>query len=203
MGIRRPLDLFEKRIMKEVGMPYAGISWLELGNQTNRVRCRPAKEVYAGRGVEVHVSIDLNAKDGALPLDLDEPLPEHFDGVFDVVTNYGTAEHVNNQYQVFKTIHDSCRRGGLMIHGFPLQGTFLGHCRYYYPEEFVKKLAGYCMYNVVDTKIFNYSTGKRKRHLLAVAFIKPNDYQFIGRKLFNRLPIEDTKDTRRTGNYTK
>ena len=202
MGIKKKLDIFEKAVLEKAEKEYDGLVWLELGNQINRIRQRPAKYVYRSLGVD-HTSIDLNGKNGALPFDLDEPLPEEYTNRFDVVTNYGTIEHINNQYQAFKTVHDSCKVGGLMIHGFPMKNTYAGHCRYYYPEIFADYLASYTAYEILDCTIIDFSVGRRKNHLLTVGFKKTGIYPFISEKEFAELPIHDTGDTSRTGDYTK
>jgi hypothetical protein len=42
---------------------------------------------------------------------------------YDVVTNFGTTEHVANQLNAFKVIHDLTKPGGIMIHQMPGKGT--------------------------------------------------------------------------------
>ena len=200
MGIRRQLNTFEKNVLERVGMKYNGLVWLELGNQRNRIHNKPAKIIYESRGVK-HTSIDLNGKHGALPFNLDEPLPEEYTDRFNVVTNYGTIEHVNNQYQVFKTVHDSCKMDGVMIHGFPMKDTFAGHCRYYYPEIFSDYLSRYAVYEIIAQEIIDFSAYGRKRYLLTVGFKKTGSYPFISEKEFAELPIHDSGNTKRTGNY--
>lgn len=72
---------------------------------------------------ERYVAIDLNGSPGvALAYDLNSPVP--LQGQFEVVTNFGTSEHVFNQYQVFKTMHEHCAPGGLMLHSVPNQGAY-------------------------------------------------------------------------------
>lgn len=51
-----------------------------------------------------------------------KPVPFIFINQFDVITNYGTIEHINDQYHAFKNVHDMCKSGGIMIHNFPPQG---------------------------------------------------------------------------------
>ncbi len=68
------------------------------------------------------VAIDLNGSENALKYDLNEPVP--MDEQFDVTINNGTAEHVFNIGQTFKTIHERTRSGGLMIHEGPFTGWF-------------------------------------------------------------------------------
>lgn len=41
---------------------------------------------------------------------------------FDLVTNFGTTEHVINQYQAMKTVHELTRTGGIIYHDVPLAG---------------------------------------------------------------------------------
>jgi hypothetical protein len=70
-----------------------------------------------------HVSIDSSGSDGALPLDLnfDQVPPKHA-GHYDLVTNFGTTEHIANQLNAFKVIHDLTHPGGLMYHEVPFTG---------------------------------------------------------------------------------
>jgi len=65
------------------------------------------------------VSVDMHGP-SAWRCDLNEPLPPL--GVFDVVMNHGTAEHIFDIAQVFRSIHTACKVGGLMIHESPFTG---------------------------------------------------------------------------------
>lgn len=53
-------------------------------------------------------------------LDLNKPIKLRQQ--YDVVYNHGTAEHVFNIAQVFRTMHEACKDGGLMIHECPFTG---------------------------------------------------------------------------------
>lgn len=203
MGIGAQLNKYERDALEYFGMKYDGLVWCELGSQLNRTQHRSAKSVYIKRGVD-HTSIDLDGKWGSLKLDLDEAVPDELLNKFDVVTNYGTIEHVNNQYSAFKNMHDMCKVDGIIIHGFPKKETFLGHCRYYYDEEFVDKIARKCSYDIHRLKIIDLGrSGKDKtNHLLTVVFVKTK-MEFISEGDFTKLPIFDSGDLHRTGNYTK
>src|SRR4051812_28222538 len=96
----------------------SGVRMLELGNQRMHDRAIPertGKEYFLHQGVAEHVSIDLNGRDGSLPVDLavvhtDPPWRGHFD----VVTNFGTTQHVEPrraQYACFLNIHNWLRPG--------------------------------------------------------------------------------------------
>lgn len=56
----------------------------------------------------------------AIKWDLNEPFV--ITGLGATVYNHGTAEHVFNIGQVFRTMHDACAVGGVMIHESPFTG---------------------------------------------------------------------------------
>jgi SAM-dependent methyltransferase len=55
---------------------------------------------------------------------------------FDVVTNFGTTEHIANQLNAFKIIHDLTAPGGIMIHAVPAQGLVNHGLLKYNPKWF-------------------------------------------------------------------
>jgi hypothetical protein len=73
-------------------------------------------------GAKKVVSIDLHGTDAAIKSDLNEPI--ELDGLFDITINNGTAEHVFNIGQVFKTVHEKTATGGIMIHEGPFTGWY-------------------------------------------------------------------------------
>ncbi len=93
-------------------------------------------------------AIDLNGSPngGAWRYDLNEPTAMTDD--FDIVINSGTLEHVFNQHQAFKTVHDACRLGGLMVHAAPVLG-WDDHCFYRYNKMFWEELAKANAYEMV------------------------------------------------------
>jgi hypothetical protein len=113
--------------------PYAGDFWRSLGLR--------------------YASIDIDGSPGSIPLDL------NFDGVplehrkqYDLVTNFGTTEHVCNQFNAFKVIHDLTRRGGLMMHNLPAQGM-MNHGLVNYNPKFFWMLARSNGYEVLVVKM--------------------------------------------------
>lgn len=56
-------------------------------------------------------------------------------GTADIVTNIGTTEHVANQINAFRTIHDLLKVGGVAIHQVPFTGM-LNHCLFNYHPKF-------------------------------------------------------------------
>jgi len=171
----------------EEGPVWKGLKMGELGNQKILSKGPNGKDVHQGtskkrftdKGVE-HTSFDLNGKDGAIALDLCETLPEKWCGYFDMVTNYGTTEHVENQWQVFKNIHDMTRVGGAMVHSIPHVGYWKNHCPYHYSPEFPSILANANGYELSYTEIqIRHKTNK----LVNFVLIKGNQ-EFQSKKSF-------------------
>jgi SAM-dependent methyltransferase len=78
-----------------------------------------------------------------------QSLPDHFLKSADVVLNFGTSEHILNQANVFKSIHDACKPGGMIMHQLPAIG-FVDHAYYCYTGRFFYDLAAYNEYELVD-----------------------------------------------------
>ena len=82
------------------------------------------KTFYSMLGLKDYTSIDLEDERADIRADLNHEisLPRQYD----VVTNFGTLEHVFNIGQGFKTIHDAMRVGGTALHMMPAYGDY-GH----------------------------------------------------------------------------
>jgi len=91
-------------------------------------------------------AIDLNGTEAAWRYDLNRPLP--VSETFDVVTNFGTSEHVFDQAQLFRSIHALARPGGFMLHAVPHQGG-PDHGFYNYHPTFFHDLAAANAYRLV------------------------------------------------------
>lgn len=82
----------------------------------------------------------------AWPYDLNEPVPVA--KRYGVLINCGTAEHVFNQRQVWKTMHELVLSGGLMYHHLPM--TWHDHGLFNYNPTFVRDLCEANRYELVD-----------------------------------------------------
>ncbi len=99
------------------------------------------KILYRELGFTDYTCIDADGTNGSLVMDLNEDLrAKGFDRQFDLVTNYGTSEHVFNQYNCFLNAHNLCKAGGIMIHGVPFQG-YLNHGLFNYQPNLFTDLA--------------------------------------------------------------
>jgi hypothetical protein len=74
-------------------------------------------------------------------LDLNfDALPDRMLGHYDVVFNFGTTEHIVNQWNCFEVMHDALRVGGVAYHQLPASG-YLDHGYYCYTPLFFRELA--------------------------------------------------------------
>lgn len=106
-------------------------------------------------------SIDIDNSPHSINLDLNyDSVPEASLGAFDLVTNYGTTEHVANQLNAFKIIHDLTKPGGIMVHHVPAQGH-LNHGLFNYNAKFFWMLCRSNGYKVVYMG-FEGDTGDRQ-----------------------------------------
>lgn len=128
MGINRVMEKFVRKLK----LP-PEFTVCELGDQmmtavTPKV---PAEGFYRQLGCSRYVCIDGNGRASVLA-DLNDPLPrlvvvrgkpepEEL-GQFDLVTDFGTGEHIFNQLQVWRTIHDLCKWKGFIALIRPTQG---------------------------------------------------------------------------------
>lgn len=113
-----------------------------------------AKDWMEHQGFE-YVSIDFDGKFGALKLDLNVVTVEDIyrDGtftMFDIVTNHGTTEHIFNQANVFKLMHDLTKVGGMMIHAVPTPKFGPSHGFYYYDESIFDDLKFANNYQILE-----------------------------------------------------
>jgi hypothetical protein len=77
---------------------------------------------YSIFGADSYRSIDLTDPRADYAADLNHPLPRNI-GRYDVVTNFGTTEHVFNIGQSFASIHGLLKVGGVQLHTLPSYGA--------------------------------------------------------------------------------
>jgi hypothetical protein len=79
----------------------------------------PSKPFWTSIGFD-YAAIDYDGHRHSIPLDLNtDRVPEKLRQQFDLVVNTGTTEHIANQAQAFRIIHDLTRMGGVMFHEVP------------------------------------------------------------------------------------
>jgi hypothetical protein len=96
-------------------------------------------DIFRGYNVEL---FDLNF----------DSLPADYHGRFDLVLNFGTTEHVLNQFNAFKVIHEATKHGGYVFHQLPISGHF-GHGLFCYDVRFFPELAAACGFEIVACRV--------------------------------------------------
>lgn len=163
---------------------------LELGNQNlyfNPHYGEVAKPYYESRGHK-HVSVDINGKDGAISKNLGDPL--ELGERFDIVTDFGTSEHVAGFYGCWKNKHDHCKLGGLIVSENPKTENWKGHGHHYLTQLFYRELAEVMNYNILEIGE-HPAMSNTKDGWNIYCVMRKNEEEFITKEEFNKLPVSD------------
>lgn len=154
----------------------------------------PARLLYTALGID-YTCVDVDRRPGTVLMDLNfDAVPAEHKGKYDLVTNHGTSEHILNQYNVFKSMHDFARAGALFVHAVPFT-VHLEHGFFNYQPNFFRALARYNGYETLgvwlgpdwqvasfipwDPILLDYLTMSAKTtHLLVVVHRKTSDREF-------------------------
>lgn len=82
-----------------------------------------------------------------------ETVPADMRGAFDVILNFGTSEHIFNQLNCFRFMHDALKVGGVFFHQLPSQG-WVDHGFFCYHNTFFEELAAANGYEIVEKWYF-------------------------------------------------
>lgn len=106
-----------------------------------------ARALYRELGATEYFSLDLDDERADFRLDLNSvtALPRKFD----IITNFGTAEHVFNIANVISFIHNHLEVGGLALHVMPTRGGY-NHGFYNFQSTWYRDLAVANRYEIVD-----------------------------------------------------
>lgn len=113
-----------------------------------------AHEWYVDLKQAKYECIDLNEENNSIPIDLRKTFK--IEKQYDVVTDFGTSEHVGSKpldwtaiYNCWKSKHDLCKDGGVIISENPKTGNWEGHGFNYYTVDFYNKLAELMEYEIL------------------------------------------------------
>jgi hypothetical protein len=107
-------------------------------------------EIAACAGIEYR-AIDVCTAPATDIVDLNiEALPPAHIGCYDVVLNFGTTEHIFNQLNSFKSLHEAAKIGGIIYCQLPATGYF-EHGYFCYTPLFFRDLAKANDYEIVDS----------------------------------------------------
>lgn len=101
-------------------------------------------------GFAEYMCIDLNGENDAKKWDLSYPIRTTKE--FDLVTDFGTSEHVKDLHQVFENINLLCKVGGIMVHENPATGSWPKHGYHYRDINFYVRLAELAGYKMLHSE---------------------------------------------------
>lgn len=115
---------------------------------TSNASQQPARLLYEALGIK-YGCVDVDGRVGSVVMDLNfDEVPAAHRGKYGLVTNHGTSEHILNQYNVFKCMHDFARAGGILVHAVPFT-VHLEHGFFNYQPNFFEALARYNSYEML------------------------------------------------------
>jgi hypothetical protein len=177
-------------ITHNVFLKYAlpGMKIIELGDQLmdigEQTQFQRSDEYYKKEGIDIQ-SIDIHGKNRALPIDLSKESKERFEA--DLLTDFGTVEHVSDLYNALLNCHNWTNVGGLMIHANPKTGTYAGHGVSFFTMEFWLKFADVMDYNLIEASEKSpYSEENPDKEVIAV-LQKLVNKDFISRAKFDYI----------------
>ena len=92
-------------------------------NTTNASQ-QPARLLYEALGIK-YGCVDVDGRVGSVVMDLNfDDVPAAHKSKYGLVTNFGTSEHIMNQYNVFKAMHEFARPGSVFVHAVPFTCTW-------------------------------------------------------------------------------
>jgi hypothetical protein len=135
------------------------------------VRRTAQRDFYALFGLQEYASLDAQDERADYKLDLNAPvsgLPE-----FDVVTNFGTTEHVFNIGEALRTVHELTRPSGVSLHAIP-SFAFINHGFYNVHPNAMVEMARANGYDLLD---FSYvDNAFHRNQLLAEQGVDATDF---------------------------
>lgn len=121
-----------------------------------------------------------------LQYDLSKPITEKVDQ-FDFVLDFGTSEHIDNQYELFQNIYNLCKVEGIIMHSNPSTRYGSEHGLFHYTFDFFVKLSQICKYKMIDireTSVFYWKHPNKAIHINA-SLMKTEDDKFPSWDTFN------------------
>lgn len=174
-------------------------SVIELGAQNNYSQPQlPApymSEWYEAKGIR-YKCIDLSKENNCLVADLSKPI---FIGEkYDLVTDFGTSEHIGANgkhdieaiYNCWKTKHDLLGRTGIMVNENPKTGNWPGHGFNYYTGAFYEKLCALCSYTIIELTEIPAMGNTTDGWNIYCSLQKVNDEPFITLEEFKNCGIK-------------
>lgn len=187
------------QFVRDLRLP-KGFSVCELGDQYVTAKGKAEKvlagEFYKELGCGEYVSVDGNGR-GTVTWDLNHPIGVWPRVVYDLVTDFGTGEHVFDQAEVWRTIHALTKQKGFIAFDRPCAG-YQGHCFYLIQENLIAAIAHANDYDVLRFQRARTTRGELLRGVMQKLHDRPFVIPQQGRYFKDLAPIMDAK-TRANG----
>lgn len=216
------ITLFSKSLIEKALKVKPDIkSVTELGSQNDYTTGEQnppfANELYKKLGIEEYWCIDLAGDNHAIKFDLSKVLAKEADGGFDLVTDFGTSEHIvqmtdyekvsfhnghiNSIYPKgeIKSIEQGyyncqlnkfnlCKIGGIVISENPMTGHWPGHGYSYISPEFYFKLCDITGYEYIESGT-EAAMGNTVNGVNVWSVLKKYNETFPSFEQFSELPV--------------
>ena len=155
-----------------------------------------SKYFYEMLGLKNYNSIDINGIYNAIPHDLNEPFNDKsMFNKFDIVTDFGSCEHVFNVGECYKTLHNLLKPGGYMIVD---QAMLKGNGYFKFDESFFEGIATANNYKIIFNS-YVISLGKKTEKGTYKQFHIPKNHELLNVLDFSKL--KDVKGHHNIGIY--
>jgi hypothetical protein len=138
------------------------------------------------------VSYDLHQRNGVTIKDLS--IISDSDEKWDIITNFGTSEHVEpeiGQYNCSKNMHNWLNLNGYIVHEIPEKGSWPNHCRYYTDINFFNEFLKIGYEIIENSMIYYHGNGN-----LSFAVLKKiKEMDFFDYDYFMSLIYTDKNNT--------
>ena len=143
-----------------------------------------SKFFYEMLGIKDYSSIDINGIYNAIPHDLNDPFTDKSKfNTFDIVTDFGSCEHVFNIGECYRTLHNLLKPGGYMIVD---QALLRGNGYFKFDESFFEGIATANNYKILFNS-YVISLGKKTEKGTWKQFHIPRNHELLDVLDFSKL----------------
>lgn len=150
----------------------------EMMVEENFKNIKTSRELYATWGFKDYGSFDL-FDTRAEKADLNRVLDQ--DRVWDIVTNFGTSEHIFNQSAFMNNCHNLVSEGGFLLHAVPTSSG-ADHGFYNYHPTFFRSLATANNYSILDIRYVPFAVKQSKSKKKSYQFVKLGQQRHLREK---------------------
>lgn len=144
IDLERNFKIFsESKSIAELGpsdlMP-AAQKIISKDNPSLRINKTSARDWFYSLGIIKYIAFDIADDSRAKKINLSNV--HELEKTWDIVSNFGTSEHIFNQFAVMKNCHNFTKVGGVMLHVVPISSG-MNHGFYnYHPRFFLESCIG-------------------------------------------------------------